>query len=89
MVPPGEYGAGRVETWDYGTYEYKESTDHEIKVVLNGFRVQGRYVLTCIGGDHWLIHRLDAPPSPDVADGEPMPALVRPMLATLGSATGR
>jgi bifunctional non-homologous end joining protein LigD len=44
-IPPGEYGAGRVETWDYGRYECEEWADREIKVVLHGHRAQGRYVL--------------------------------------------
>ncbi len=84
-IPPGEYGAGRVEIWDQGTYECEKWTDREIKVVLHGRRVWGRYVLFRTDGDRWLIHRMDPPPPPDTVEGgDPMPTLVRPMLATLG-----
>jgi bifunctional non-homologous end joining protein LigD len=84
-IPPGEYGAGRVEIWDQGTYDCEEWTDREIEVVLHGHRVQGRYVLIHTDGNRWLIHRMDPPVTPDTVEGgEPMPTLVRPMLATLG-----
>jgi bifunctional non-homologous end joining protein LigD len=80
-IPSGQYGAGLVKMWDRGTYECEVWTDDEIKIVLHGTRVRGRYVLIHTGGDNWLIHRMDPPPE----GWEPMPELVRPMLATLGS----
>jgi bifunctional non-homologous end joining protein LigD len=80
-IPPGEYGAGLVKIWDRGTHECEKWTDREVKVVLHGSRVQGRYVLIHTGGKNWLIHRMDPPTA---GDAEPMPELVRPMLATLG-----
>ena len=42
-IPPGQYGAGTVRIWDRGTYETEKWTDEEIKVVLHGSRVSGRY----------------------------------------------
>ena len=80
-IPPGEYGGGLVKIWDRGTYECEKWTDDEVKVVLHGARAQGRYVLFRTDGKNWMIHRMDPPPS---TDWEPMPKLVRPMLATLG-----
>jgi bifunctional non-homologous end joining protein LigD len=62
-IPEGEYGAGRVRIWDRGTYECEKWTDHLVKVVLHGRRVQGRFALIHTGGDKWLIHRMYPPPS--------------------------
>lgn len=80
-IPKGEYGGGRVTVWDRGTYTCEKWTDREVKVVLQGSRVAGRFALFRTNGDDWMIHRMD-PPS-DV-DAEPMPDLVKPMLATTG-----
>jgi bifunctional non-homologous end joining protein LigD len=80
-IPKGEYGGGKVLIWDRGHYECEKWTDREVKVVLHGERVTGRYVLFKTGdGDRdWMVHRVDPPP-----DGyEPVPALIRPMLAVL------
>ena len=44
-IPAGEYGAGSVSIWDSGTYETEKWSDREVKVVLHGTRVNGRYVL--------------------------------------------
>jgi bifunctional non-homologous end joining protein LigD len=86
-IPEGEYGGGRVMIWDRGTYECEKWTDREVKVVLHGSRVSGRYVLfrtDRLGGKDkrgrdWMVHRMDPP-----AEGfVPMPELVKPMLAVL------
>jgi len=80
-IPKGEYGGGKVTIWDRGTYECEKWDEREVKVVLHGTRAQGRYVLFQTDGDNWMIHRMDPPADPDA---EPMPELVRPMLATAG-----
>ena len=76
-IPRGEYGAGTMTVWDRGTYETEKWSDREVKVVLHGSRVTGRYVLFRTGGKNWMIHRMDPPADPDA---EPLPAVVRPML---------
>lgn len=78
-IPEGEYGGGAVSIWDRGTYECEKWSDREVKVVLHGDRVSGRYVLFKTGSRDrdWMIHRMDPPPAGYTA----MPALVRPMLA--------
>jgi len=81
-IPAGEYGGGQVTIWDRGTYQTEKWTDREVKVVLHGARVSGRYVLFPIRGKNWMIHRMDPPPLPD---WQPLPELVRPMLATAGA----
>jgi bifunctional non-homologous end joining protein LigD len=80
-IPQGEYGGGQVILWDHGRYECEKWTDREVKVVLHGDRVSGRYVLFKTGkrDRDWMVHRMD--PAPE--DYAPLPTLVRPMLAVL------
>ncbi|MEP6464431.1 MAG: non-homologous end-joining DNA ligase [Frankiaceae bacterium] len=81
-IPAGEYGGGTVISWDRGTYDCEKWTDREVKVVLHGSRVSGRYVLFRTGGAgsrDWMVHRMDPPPNPD---WQPLPELIRPMLAS-------
>ena len=79
-IPDHEYGAGGVTIWDRGTYESTNWTDRDVKVTLHGKRVEGRYGLFQTKDQNWMIHRIDPPPP----GWEPMPELVRPMLATPG-----
>jgi len=44
-IPKGQYGAGKVRIWDYGTYETKSWTDTKIEVILHGKRLHGEYIL--------------------------------------------
>ncbi len=74
QIPRGEYGAGSVSIWDHGTYEAQKWNDREVKVTLRGQRVSGGYVLFATGGKNWMIHR----------ERLPLPASIKPMLATLG-----
>ena len=78
QIPEHEYGAGTVTIWDSGTYECTKWSDDDIKVCLHGRRVEGGYGLFRTNGDNWMIHRTEAAP----AGWTPLPALVRPMLAT-------
>ena len=77
----GEYGVGSVLIWDSGTYVTEKWTDREVKVVLSGHRVQGRFVLFATGGKNWMIHRMDGPPRPD---WQRLPVHLEPMQATDG-----
>ena len=74
-IPRGEYGGGRVAIWDRGAYATEKWTDREVKIVLTGSRVSGRYVLFQTDGDNWMIHRMD----PRVEGWEPLPDQVEPM----------
>ncbi len=83
-IPRGEYGAGHVRIWDHGTYETEKWRRDEVIVVLHGERANGRYALFSTRKDddkNWMIHRMDEA----LADFEPMPESVEPMLATAGS----
>ncbi len=78
----GQYGAGSVTIWDHGSYRTEKWTEREVKVVLDGERSHGRFVLFRTGGKNWMIHRMDAPARPD---WQPAPKDLQPMLATLGT----
>ncbi|MCU1591932.1 MAG: polymerase LigD, ligase domain protein [Frankiales bacterium] len=84
-IPKGEYGGGSVTVWDHGTYELEKWTDTEVKVVLHGKQVDGRYVFfrTSRGklGTDWMVHRMDGPPK----GWQPIPRDLKPMLAVAGA----
>ncbi|MUN40271.1 DNA polymerase ligase N-terminal domain-containing protein [Actinomadura litoris] len=75
-IPRGEYGGGEVVIWDRGTYETEKWSEREVKVVIHGSRVSGRYVLFRTRGKNWMIHRMDPPADPGA---EPLPERLRPM----------
>ncbi len=44
-IPEGNYGAGKVEIWDSGTYELIEKDSKKIEFKLNGKKMKGNFVL--------------------------------------------
>ncbi len=53
-IPEGQYGAGIVETWDRGTWEPLGDAEQgmqkgELRFVLHGRRLQGRFTLVRLG----------------------------------------
>jgi bifunctional non-homologous end joining protein LigD len=80
-IPAGEYGGGTMTVWDRGTYTTEKWAEREVKVVLDGERTQGRFVLFHTDGRNWMAHRMDAPVRPD---WRPLPAGARPMSAVPG-----
>jgi len=44
-IPEGNYGAGKVEIWDKGTYELIKKTPKEIEVNFEGKKLKGNFVL--------------------------------------------
>ncbi len=44
-IPEGNYGAGKVEIWDKGTYELIEKTSKKIEFKIHGKKLSGTYVL--------------------------------------------
>jgi DNA ligase D-like protein (predicted 3'-phosphoesterase) len=65
-IPEGEYGAGKVEVWDRGTFTVKEEGPDKLVVDIAGQRVKGVYhmVRTAMGGDsrNWLVFLGQWPP---------------------------
>ena len=44
-IPEGNYGAGKVEIWDNGTYELKLQDEKKIEFELNGRKLKGNFIL--------------------------------------------
>jgi bifunctional non-homologous end joining protein LigD len=74
-IPRGQYGAGSMTIWDHGRYETLKWAKDEVKIRLHGQRVTGGYTLFQTGGKQWMMHR----------ERQPLPAALRPMLATLST----
>jgi bifunctional non-homologous end joining protein LigD len=67
MIPAGEYGAGKVEIWDEGTWTpegdpRKGYAEGKLSFALKGRRLSGRWALVRMGrrakearGDNWLL----------------------------------
>jgi DNA ligase D-like protein (predicted 3'-phosphoesterase) len=69
-IPLGEYGGGSMKVWDRGTYTTEKWTAREVKIVLNGARSSGTFVLFPTKGKNWMIHRMGSAvrdPLPDLA----------------------
>lgn len=45
IIPEGNYGAGKVEIWDNGTYELKWQDTKKIEFILSGKKLKGHFVL--------------------------------------------
>ncbi|MEQ9092928.1 MAG: non-homologous end-joining DNA ligase, partial [Miltoncostaeaceae bacterium] len=79
-IPAGQYGAGRVQVWDTGTYELLEDKpDGGMSVRLAGARARGTWELVPagMGGDpkNWLVIRKPEPGLRPVSDAHPAPML--------------
>jgi DNA ligase D-like protein (predicted 3'-phosphoesterase) len=62
-IPKGEYGAGRVETWDNGTYLPLESGPAKRVIELQGDKLSGTYCLIKLKPEdaedkNWLFFKL-------------------------------
>ena len=61
IIPEGEYGAGKVEIWDRGSYMLKTRTTREIQFELKGKKLYGEYTLFLIkdekGRRQWLLFK--------------------------------
>jgi len=44
-IPEGQYGAGKVEIWDKGTFDLTNRTEATISLVFHGKRLEGDYHL--------------------------------------------
>ena len=58
IIPEGEYGAGKIEIWDNGTYESEEQTDTKIVIHLKGEKLKGRYCMVKLKDNNWLFFKL-------------------------------
>jgi bifunctional non-homologous end joining protein LigD len=101
-IPDGHYGAGKVETWDRGTWEPLVDPDEgirdgEIKFVLSGQRLHGKFTLVRLKSrpnqrgkqDNWLLIKGHDGEEREGADAEVLEASVafpaKPTARTKGS----
>jgi len=59
-IPQGEYGGGKVEIWDKGTYRLLEKTPISYKITLAGKKLKGNYVLFKFKDKNWLLFKMKA-----------------------------
>ncbi len=91
-IPKGEYGAGDVIIWDWGSFEPEETDDParalregELKFRLLGERLRGRYTIVRTSGrggrrderDQWLLIKKRDEAAVDGWDAEDFPASVK------------
>jgi bifunctional non-homologous end joining protein LigD len=59
-IPEGQYGAGTVRIWDYGTYNLEELEPDKLKFILHGKKLRGHYALVRMGKcpQDWLLIKL-------------------------------
>jgi len=63
-IPAGQYGAGKVEIWDYGHWSNMKAVPKpwRLEFTLTGQKVWGSYILSnwkAKGPKHWLIWRVE------------------------------
>jgi len=57
-IPEGEYGAGKVEIWDKGTYVLKHRSQDKFMFTLQGEKLRGDYTLLRFKEDkNWLFFK--------------------------------
>lgn len=58
-ISEGEYGAGKVEVWDKGTYELLSRIEKKLIFELHGGKLKGKYALVQFGKEkkNWLLLR--------------------------------
>jgi len=56
-IPEGQYGAGKVEVWDSGTFDVTKRTETTIALVLHGKMLEGEYHLIRTRDRNWIIFK--------------------------------
>lgn len=91
VIPKGNYGAGKVEIWDKGTFfGAKNLSDQELKKAISkghlhffiaGERLRGEYSLVKIAAskNEWLLIKMEG----TVLEKKALPQKITPMLANL------
>jgi bifunctional non-homologous end joining protein LigD len=96
VIPEGEYGAGTVMIWDYGTWEPEvEDVDRalakgDLKFKLQGNKLTGSWVLVRTRPRQWLLikHRDKAVSNEDITIMKPRSAVSRRSLASIARSAG-
>lgn len=61
-IPEGQYGAGKVEIWDRGTFDVTKRTDTTIALIFHGNKLEGDYRLIRTKDKNWLIFKTEKRP---------------------------
>lgn len=96
VIPEGEYGAGTVMIWDYGTWEPEVEdvgralAKGDLKFTLHGKKLTGSWVLVRTRDRQWLLikHRDKAASSVDITATKARSAVSRRTLASIARAAG-
>lgn len=97
IIPEGEYGGGTVMIWDEGTYEMLDDVDPEaalkkgeLRFVLNGKKLTGRWTLVSTGQSKWLLikGRDDHAAKTDIAETRPRSVRTKRLLAEIARDEG-
>jgi DNA ligase D-like protein (predicted 3'-phosphoesterase) len=59
-ISEGNYGAGKVEIWDTGTYTIETRKDYKLVFFLHGKKLKGRYTILKFdkaGPNNWLLFK--------------------------------
>ena len=96
VIPEGEYGAGTVMIWDYGTWEPEvDDVDRalakgDLKFTLHGKKLTGSWVLVRTRDRQWLLikHRDKAASTIDIAAAKARSAVSRRTLASIARTAG-
>jgi len=57
-IPEGEYGAGKVEIWDKGTYKLVDRKEDKLIIEIHGQKLKGAYVLVRLkSGKNWIFFK--------------------------------
>ena len=59
-IPEGQYGAGTVLIWDYGTYNLEKLEPDKLEFILHGMKLRGHYALVRMEKrpQDWLLIKL-------------------------------
>jgi len=62
VIPEGQYGAGKVEIWDNGTFEISEKEKEKLVIKIKGKHLKGTYCLIklkpkIVSDKNWLFFK--------------------------------
>lgn len=59
VIPEGQYGAGKVEIWDNGSFELLEAGENKFVFFIHGKRLKGKFCLVKFkkNGKNWLFFK--------------------------------
>ncbi len=61
IIPKGQYGAGKVEIWDKGTFNLIKNENNKIVIDITGNKLNGRYCLIKFKNENknWMLFKCE------------------------------